>query len=210
MIKGSRFLIVYILLGITAIYILTHSDIAVPMNRPFADFPAAVSGWRMVSQSELSGDVLDVLKPTDYLSRVYESPDGRRVDLFLGYHGGGKGSRGIHSPKHCLPGSGWFEAATGKTSIEAGGENINLVRSVYRKGGESTLFLYWFQVRGRSLTDEYSLKLAEIWNSMTQRRRDSTFVRISMPCGADDRKAMVSATQFIKDFYPVIRDFLPK
>lgn len=210
LINNSRFIIIYFLLGITALYIIFHSDIAVPMNKPFSQFPTIVNSWRMTSQAEFSEDTLNVLRPTDYLSRQYAAQDGSVVNLYLGYHGGGKGSRGIHSPKHCLPGSGWNEVSSEKRSIDAGGKKINLVRAVYQKGESRELFLYWFQVGEKSLSDEYSLKLSEILNSVTNRRRDSTFVRVSFPIENDEKKAMDLCTQFIRDFFPVIQEYMPK
>jgi EpsI family protein len=209
MITLSRFIVVYVLLGITALYIFTHSDISVPINRPFSEFPAQVGGWSMTAHQEFSADVLNVLKPADYLARQYAAPDGRQVSLYLGYHSGGKDSGGIHSPKHCLPGSGWYEVSTEKSVADAGGTKINLVRAVYQKGESREMFLYWFQVRDKSLDDEYRLKLAEIMNSVTGRRRDSTFVRISVPYETDQAKAEALGRQFIRDFQPVIREFLP-
>jgi EpsI family protein len=209
MIARSKFLTVYALLAITALYLNLHSDIAVPTNRPFSEFPVENRGWRMVSQSEFSDNVLSVLKPTDYLYRQYTGPDGANVSLYMGFHGGGKGSGGIHSPKHCLPGSGWYEVSSSNTSVDLPGGKVGLVRAVYQKGESSELFLYWFQVKGRALTDEYSLKLAEITNSVRYRRKDSAFIRVSVPFGADEKKAMGTAVRFLLDFYPVIQEFLP-
>lgn len=209
MIKTSRFIIVYALLGITALYLFTHSDLAVPMNKPFSEFPVQVAEWRMTSRQEFSESVLNVLKPTDYLSRQYAASDGRQVNLYLGYHSGGKDSGGIHSPKHCLPGSGWYEVSTVKTVEETGKGQINMVQAIYQKGESQEMFLYWFQVRDKSLNDEYLLKLAEITNSVTSRRRDSTFVRVTVPFEADQKKAEALGRKFIKDFQPVIREFLP-
>jgi len=209
MIKTSRFIVVYALLGITALYLFTHSDLAVPMNKPFSEFPVQVADWRMISQQEFSENVLKVLKPTDYLSRQYVAPDGRLVNLYLGYHSGDKDSGGIHSPKHCLPGSGWYEVSTVKSVVETGEGPVNMVRAIYQKGESQEMFLYWFQVRDKSLNDEYRLKLAEIMNSVTSRRRDSTFVRITVPFEDDQKKAEALGQKFIKDFQPIIREFLP-
>ncbi len=209
MIARTKFLTVYALLAITALYLNLHSDIAVPINRPLMEFPVDNRGWRMVSQSEFSDGTLNVLKPTDYLYRQYAGPDGARVSLYIGYHGGGKGSGAIHSPKHCLPGSGWYEHSSVRSSVEADSRKVDLVKAVYQKGESSELFLYWFQVKGRALTDEYSLKLAEIINSIAYRRRDSAFIRISVPFESDEKKAAETGTRFMRDFYPVIRQFLP-
>lgn len=209
MIGKGRFIMVYILLAIVGLYINLHADVMVPTNRPFSEFPVQTGPWRITGQSEFSESVLNVLKPTDYIARQYGNSEGLKVGLYIGYHGGGKESGGIHSPKHCLPGSGWYEVSTRQDSLDLGKERINLVRAVYQKGESKEMFLYWFQVRDHSLSDEYSLKAAEIANSFLYRRRDSTFVRISVPFETDEAKARAIGEQFIRYFHPVIRAFLP-
>lgn len=209
MIGKTRFFIVYLLLAVVGLYINLHADVTVPTNKPFSEFPVQAGPWRMTSQTEFSENVLNVLKPTDYIARQYGSNDGSKVGLYIGYHGGGKESGGIHSPKHCLPGSGWYEVFTRRDTLMVGTERINLVRAIYQKGESKEMFLYWFQVRDHSLSDEYSLKAAEIANSFLYHRRDSTFVRISVPFETDEAKARTVGEQFIRDFHPVIRAFLP-
>lgn len=210
MIKYSSFIIVYILLAVVAVFINFREDIVVPANKSFSDFPKQVKSWRMISQAEFSDNVLKVLKPTDYIYRQYRSSDGRVVTLYLGFHGGGKGSGGIHSPKHCLPGSGWYEVSTKRGTLDTLGGKVNLVRAIYQMGENKELFLYWFQMMDRSIFDEYSLKLSEIKNSIMYRRRDESFIRISVPFVGDEAKAIAVGEQFARDFYPVIREFLPK
>ncbi|QSV45046.1 exosortase C-terminal domain/associated protein EpsI [Geobacter benzoatilyticus] len=205
-----RFIIVYVLFTLVALYMNIHADISVPPNKPFAEFPMRVGDWRMTRQDIFSDNVLNILSPTDYLARRYETPDGMRADLYVGYHGGGKGTGGIHSPKHCLPGSGWFQASSETTTLKVGLETIHLVRAVFQKGESSELIFYWFQVRDRSLTDEYALKLSEITNSMLYRRRDTSFIRITIPFETDKEKALAAGTAFIKAFYPEISGFLPR
>ena len=209
MIKKSHFVIVYILLAAAGLYVNFHDDITVPVKRSFEEFPLSVHGWRVVSQGQFSERVLDKLKPTDYLSRTYAGNDGRPVSLYIGYHGGGREGGGVHSPKHCLPGSGWSEASSKRTNLAVGGKNINLVEAVYQKGEDRELFLYWFQVRGNSLSEEFSLKLSEITGSLLYRRTDTSFVRISVPVLGSLEQSVAVGEQFIRDFYPVILQFLP-
>jgi EpsI family protein len=87
---------------------------------------------------------------------------------------------------------------------------INLVRAVYQKGDSRELFLYWFQVRDRSISNEYSLKIAEIVNSALYRRRDSSFIRVSVPFESDIEHAITKGEQFIRDFEPQFKAFLPR
>jgi EpsI family protein len=205
-----KFVIVYLLFGLTALYLHLHTTVAVPSIRPLADFPQQQADWRMSSEWTFSANVLNVLKAADYISRQYTDTADNRVTLYVGYHSGGEDSGGIHSPKHCLPGSGWYEVSSQRGTLELQGQRLKLVRSIYQKGGDKELFLYWFQVKGKSLSDEYSLKLAEITNSLLYRRADSAFIRVSVPFETDQEKAVALGERFVKDFYPLLQEFLPQ
>lgn len=204
------FIIVYMLFAATGMVIIFHKDAPVPTNQPLNQFPEQVKSWKMSKRSEFSDAVLGVLKPTDYLSRQYLSPDGKIVNLYIGYHGGGKSGGEIHSPKHCLPGSGWYEVSTSRGNLDTPNGTINLVRAVYQKGDSKELFLYWFQVRNRSISDEFTLKLAQIINSAFHKRRDAAFIRISVPISTDSEQARTLGEQFIVDFEPLVRGYLPQ
>lgn len=164
----------------------------------------------MVADEVFSDTVLEVLKPTDYLSRRYVDRSGKGVQLYIGYHNGGKESGPIHSPKHCLPGSGWSLVESGKSVVALDTGNLRLIKAVYQQGESKVIFLYWFQVRDRVLTNEYELKLSEISGSLFNRRRDTAFIRISVPARGDDANALALAERFIRDFYPLIRQHLPE
>jgi EpsI family protein len=205
----SRFATVCILLTAAALYLNLHKDLDVPMNKSFTMFPQTVSGWHMTQEFPMSEDVQKVLMATDTLTRRYETVDGKSVDLYIGYHGGGKDSGEIHSPKHCLPGSGWFEISTKRRLLDVSGTKVNLVQAIYQKGGSRQLFLYWFQVQDKTINDEYSLKMAEILNSILYRRRDAAFIRISVPFEADEQATLALGERFARDMFPIIRGFLP-
>ena len=205
-----RYGIVYLLLGLAALFVHTHETVAVPVNRPLTEIPASFGDWTMTRQSYFNPEMLAVLLPTDYLYRSYRDAEGNLVTLYLGYHAGGPESGPIHSPKHCLPGSGWFELSESKRSIPLAEGELPLVQAVYQKDvDQKELFLYYFQVKGRVLTDEYSLKLAEIANSMLYNRRDSAFIRISVPFSDDQAEAALVAERFAAMINPHIAAVLP-
>ena len=163
----------------------------------------------MTSQARFSEDILNVLKPTDYLSRNYEGSSVKRIGLYIGYHDGGNESGEIHSPKNCLPGSGWQELSAAKMDLNEPLGKISLVKAIYQKGESRELFLYWFQVQDKTLSDEYSLKLAEITSSIIHGRKDAAFIRVSVPIEVGEHEAAAAGVRFIRDFYPLIREFLP-
>ena len=204
-----RFFVIFALLAGMGLYMSFHRDLIVPLARPFGEFPPAHAGWRMVGQSSLSENVIKVLMPTDYLSRRYVAEDGTTVDIYLSFFDGGPASGGIHSPKHCMPGSGWLEMSSQRTTMVLGGETIKLVQAVYAMGEQRELIYYWFDMRGKTMSDEYSLKLAEITGSMFHSRRDQSFIRISMRTRNNVEAAQKQVEVFLRDFYPVIREYLP-
>jgi EpsI family protein len=163
----------------------------------------------MTRQTEFSPKVLAGLRPTDYLYREYVDPEGHSVSLYIGYHDGGPDSGPIHSPKHCLPGSGWHAVAEQTMQLTVAGKSFNVVQSLYAKGGSQEFFVYWYQVKGEVLTSEYALKIAEIRNAMLHRRKDSAFIRISIPDAANIADPAALAGDFITRVFPHIQTVLP-
>lgn len=209
-IKPWRFYLLFVLLGLAALYVYTRSEAAVPVNKPLNLFPQKVAGWTMAGQARFDERVLAVLLPTDYLSRTYIDSSGNRLSLYVGFHDGGPNSGPIHSPKQCLPGSGWNYLKNEVRYVKDDGNEIPYVSAIYQKDTEKQLFLYWFQVRDQILTNEYALKLAMVKNSMVGNRRDSSFIRLSVMATDGEAKATEIGEQFIRDFYPAIREALPQ
>ena len=206
--KQLRFVITYMLLGLAALFIHTHENIEVPVNEPLTDISTDLAEWTMVGQYHFDAQVLEVLKPTDYLYRTYTDQAGNRVTLYLGYHSGGPDSGPIHSPKQCLPGGGWFKLFEEKRTIQVAGKELPFVQAVYQNDDHKEMFFYFFQVKGRVLTNEYSLKLAEITNSVFHKRRDSAFIRVSIPFQGELSEATEVGDRFLASIYPQIASVL--
>lgn len=205
-----RFVVLIILLACAGFYMHFHKDLVVPLAKPFGEFPPTHKGWRMVGQSTLSENVMKVLMPTEYLSRQYVDESGAVVDMYLSFFDGGPESGRIHSPKHCVAGAGWTELSSRRFVMNFGGEDVNLVKSVYAKGATLEVIYYWFDMRGKTMSDEFSLKLAEISGSIFHRRRDQSFMRISIQTMDNVELAGQSIEEFLHVFFPVIRLYLPK
>ena len=198
MIFKARIFIVYALLIAVWFFVHFHQNVAVPVAKPFAEVPINISSWHMVSEEFFDDRILSVLQPTEYLSRVYVDKNGHKISFYLGYHAGGPGSGPIHSPKHCLPGSGWHEVSSTQMFINVKETKIPVVAAIYQMGESRELFLYFYKVRGAVLTNEYKLKLFEVINSILYNRRDSAFIRISTKIEEDNVPAMTGAGNFLQ------------
>src|SRR5438105_1821014 len=78
-----------------------------------AEFPTQIDDWKMVASSTLTDDVAGVLKADDYLLRTYRDGKGQTVDFFIAYYKTQRAGESMHSPKNCLPGSGWSPVING-------------------------------------------------------------------------------------------------
>ena len=207
-----RFYLVYVLLILTALFVGNRRDVLVPLSQPLEDIPVQIGSWVQADQVFFSEAVLDGLRPTDYLYRVYRQKDAQpaaTMSFYLGYHGGGPDSGPIHSPKHCLPGSGWMLESEQNRTVAVGQKQVAVVEAIYRHDDRRELFVYWYQVRGETLTSEYALKFSEVFNSMLYRRRDTAFIRISTQYQDGDLAPHTLVDQFVRELYPHIDKVLP-
>ena len=70
------------------------------------NLPMEINGYRGVEDS-FPQSVYEELNADKHVYRHYILPDGRRIDLYIGYYGTAKGGRTGHNPYACLPGAGW-------------------------------------------------------------------------------------------------------
>jgi len=207
--NALRYLAVTALMAAAAVYLNFHQDRPTPLSRPLADFPIQVGEWRMVKNVQFDDKSLEVLRPTDYMSRRYQRADGATVDLYVGYHDGASEAGPLHSPRNCLPGSGWYEVSSKPVRIALDSAQQDAVEAIYRHGGRTELFLYWFEVGGKSVVNEYALKVKEVLHSVQNRRRDTCFIRISTPVTAEQPQAASMTENFLKAVKPALTEYLP-
>ena len=78
------------------------------------------------------------------------------------------------------------------------GQPLRVNRVEIRKGAYRQLVYYWFQQRGRVITNEYLLKWYLFQDSITLRRTDGSLVRFTTP--VPDGTDIVEAESRLDDF----------
>src|SRR5580700_6234795 len=104
-----RFFPAAALIAVTAIMLQARGrNEIIPHGLPLLSFPSELVNWTS-NDVVLDRATLDVLGTGDFLERIYQDPAGKLpyVDLFLAYFPSQRAGDTIHSPQHCLPGSGW-------------------------------------------------------------------------------------------------------
>lgn len=204
-----RFTFFSILMLFVIVFMHSYHDHSTMLQAPFSAFPTSVGEWHMIKDSQFDQRTLDVLRPTDYIAKRYLGPDGAVVDLYIGYHDGASQAGPLHSPKNCLPGAGWYEASSAPIRISFENTLLDAIVAVYVRELNKEIFIYWFQVGGVSVSNEYAMKFYEIFNSFRYGRRDTAFIRISVPITDSEEHAQQLGKKFLKEFYPAIQRFLP-
>jgi len=153
---------------------------------------------------------LKVASPNAYLLRDYFIPGDTAADhsftLYIGYYDHQTQGRTIHSPKNCLPGSGW-EPLSSRTEVLATAQGPAPVnRYLLQNHEQQALVLYWYQGRGRVASNEYLVKWQLLRDAALRRRSDEALVRIIVPVvkgdeGAADSIAVRQAGRVIAELY---------
>lgn len=209
-----RFLPVAVLLGGTSILVQARNQKEIlPPHEDLALFPFEVGDWEGTNQP-LASDILGVLGPGEFLSRNYQrSPKEPAVNLFVAYFPSQRTGDTIHSPKNCLPGSGWTPVESGRMRLTTAGGNAILVnRYVVAQGINRQLVLYWYQAHGRVVASEYWAKLYLVTDAIQMGRTDGALVRLSTPLafGGDGYRAQERATRFAAQILPFLDSYIPR
>jgi EpsI family protein len=179
-----------------------------------ASFPTELSGWESVRDFPVEKEIQEVLKADDILNREYRSPAARAdVLFFVAYFKTQRTGATPHSPKNCLPGSGFEPVETPATiSIDVAGRAAPLVANQYvvARGEEKMVVLYWYQSHNRIIANEFAAKFWLIADSIRYRRSDTALVKVEVPVRGSDAGAGVKvAAAFVQAVYPALARQLP-
>lgn len=186
---------------------------AIPPRQSFAEFPLKVGDW--VGRRDTMEQVyLDALKFKDYIIADYTHPEIGAVNLYVAYYDSQRSGESAHSPRSCLPGGGWHIVDFGQRTIEGAqfaGQPLRVNRAVIELGQTKQVVYYWFQQRGRIITNEYLVKWYLFWDSLTRNRSDGALVRLvaAVPPGADTVVVDDAMARFARDFSGRLDPYVP-
>ena len=172
------------------IYNFFASEAVYPEREEFAAFPLELDGgWVCAEAGGITDEVRKELGVTDFLLCDYRDAErGRFVNVYVGYHAsqvreGGSDENSIHPPAHCLPGSGWDiirneTVPLGELSPVPG---ATAKRLVIAKGKFRQIVYYWYQSRGRVISEDWQKILFVGLDRATRKRTDGSLVRFTVP-----------------------------
>jgi exosortase D (VPLPA-CTERM-specific) len=204
-----------------------------PTRAEFVDFPMQIEDWRG-QRDRLDGIYLDTLKLDDYvLANFIKSGVERRagadqsrndsgsgvgtnfvVNFYTAYYASQRTGQSAHSPRSCLPGGGWRMLALEERLVNNArqpGAPLRVNRAVIQQGSARQLVYYWFQQRGRDITNEYLVKWYLFQDALTRNRTDGALVRVITPLaeGEDAQAGDARLAEFTQDVAPLLAKYVP-
>ena len=214
--RSARFWVIVVLMTFSALVLHVRGDVdKVPYSLPLNQLPRVIDD-RTSTEVPLDQETLDVLGKGDFLYRVYSTRPGATpglpISLFIGYFPTQRSGQSIHSPQNCLPGAGWTFLSSGVTEFtDENGKRYRVGDYLITDGKQSQEVLYWYQMHGRSIANDYAAKLQTISDSIKYGRTDAALVRIitSVDPAEGRDHARERAVEFARQLVPLLPAYVP-
>ncbi len=211
--KYARILTIILLLQAAAFYAIARRPENVPQVSPLSHFPHQIAGWHMIEDLPLEQEVQDVLRADDTLNRRYANASGNStLYFFIAFFKTQRTGQSPHSPKNCLPGSGWEPITTDRPLVKVPDwpVDIKINRYVVEHGMEKSVVLYWYQSHNRVIASEFAAKFWLVADAIRYHRSDTALVKIVVPVQGDDIEgATATGISFTQQVFPPLLQQLP-
>jgi EpsI family protein len=171
-----------------------------PLSMPLETIQSEVSGWRSAGDARLDDRTGRVLNATSYLSRSYRKND-LKLELFIAFYAQQRAGESMHSPRNCLPGTGWeiWKQEAADVPVDNGIVQVN--KYSIQNFGTKMLMLYWYQSSGRIVANEYAGKFLLARDTLLNRGTAGSIVRMLLP---DVRSATDEGVAFASKLIPEV------
>jgi EpsI family protein len=182
MISSTRnFWIAVLLLSLTiAASKLSERHVVESLAAPLESIPQVIDGWSVLKAETLDARTLQILRPTSYLSRWY-GKEGRQLDVFVAYYAIQRAGETMHSPKNCLPGSGWEIWRQDSATVRVQGHPTRINKYSIQHGEQRSLVFYWYQSKERVIASEAFGKIMLVRDSLVGGHTGGAIVRVTVP-----------------------------
>jgi EpsI family protein len=166
--------------------------------------PYMMPSWQGRDAARFDEETEKVLGADAYLNRTYINTGGP-VGLYIAYYAAQRPGVSVHSPLHCLPGTGWEPLDVRTLEFANGPDDTGRIRRlVVRKDRDRAVVLYWYAVHGRMIANEIVSKLWLLHDSIRYRRSDASLVRVVVPVTDSIDAAERRGMGFVRDVLPFV------
>jgi EpsI family protein len=180
----------------------------IPATAPdFSKIPLFAGEWSGTLR-DLSQEELVILRANRTYAATFSTPTSTAVELFIAYFTSQKYGSSIHSPRNCLPGSGWTIASIKKAPWIVNDRQFVLNKMTILRNDQKYIVYYWYLTRSGEIDSEMGLKFDLIKNSLMGKATDGVLIRVTAPLapGFNDSP---DVQEFLKIFSKDVYSSLP-
>lgn len=185
--SARRVLLVAVLVAITAVF-GRQARVESTTGSIAPSLPLALAGWRGTDVPLLPADGTNAAGADLVLNRLYTGSDGRQVGVYLAAYDRQRPGTSIHSPLHCLPGTGWNVLSDDLRDVDLRGDGTSagsVRRLLAGRGPDRIVVWYWYGIHGRMVASDLLSRVYLLRDGLWTGRNDARLIRIVVPVNGE-------------------------
>lgn len=186
--------------------IFFYAPKAVSLKAPLNNIPLIIGEWigEDVNKSKNSFDI----QRADYeLRRIYRNSSEREIELYIGYFEFQKQDKKfIHYKLQSL----YDNAEEMSIPMESNGF-VQVNKTVAKEGFQNSLILYWYDLNGKIIANNYKAKFITAIDGLIHRRTNGAIIIVSgnLPHPDEIQKVLSEEVEFVQRILPVLKSHFP-
>jgi EpsI family protein len=166
--------------------------------------PYTLGTWTGTDAPAPDQETERILAADAVLHRTYSAGGEDAVGLYIAYYREQRPGISVHSPLHCLPGTGWEPEDVRTVVIDDAAADNRMKRLIVRKSLNRAVVFYAYSMHGRLVSNEVLSKLWLLNDRVWRGRGDAALVRIVVPVTGTIEAAERQGLLFTRHVLPYV------
>ena len=166
------------------------------------NIPYTIESWQGEDAGPLDAETEESIAADQVINRTYVASGGGVTGLYIAYYAQQRPGVSIHSPLHCLPGTGWNVLSTDTITVDVNGHAGSMRRLFAQKESERVLVLYWYDIQRRMIASDVVSRMQLLSDRVWLGRNDAALVRLAVPVEGSDAEAEERGLAFARALVP--------
>jgi EpsI family protein len=194
----------FIILGAS---IFLYTPKAIPPKAGLKEFPLTLGGAWQNEDSYRPKPLVNMQGADFELNRIYRNSSGREIELYIGYFE----SQNQHKELIHYKLQDLYEKSNEIEILLTSQKSIRVNKAVIKDGIQNLLILYFYDLNGQIIANNYKAKFVTAINGLFHRRTNGAIVMVSSNVNDSDdfEKVLKDEVQFVQALFPFLSQSIP-